>query len=338
MFVNLLPISAAAKTVKRNKLVLLQRWDGSWHAYESMADANMAGFMIDIKNFAYFMGYDFWYSYKDNTITISKDKNHYITYKINQKKYSYQSGNKKVNKEAKYKTYLNENNNRYYVHAATLSNICNYKIFEGEAKTGSYGKKGFTHIVCFSGKEKISKLPDIKKVKNDVGFTWIDTFVSFDNIKEPGEAEILGLTFKAPEKFTYGNTFYWETDPEFIDIQKRFKDIVYNAVACMEFDDRKLNSTFDSDRFSFDYDLKAHGSGDGFYIIIKNSLSETKRQVLKAICYKISSTPETLYNVIVHDYNKEAFLSNYDCRYYGDFKISAYVIDDEIMYTIEPAN
>lgn len=184
-------------------------------------------------------------------------------------------------------------------------------------------------------------LPDIKKVKNDAGLTCNDTFVSFDDIKEPGVAEIFGLTFKAPESFVNTKYLYWDNDPEFIDIKSRFNEIVsYNGLATLEFDGLKLKATFNSMSYSFDYDFEASGGGEknpGFTIIIEKSLNETKRQLLKAVCYKISSTPETLYNVIVYDYNKEAFLPEYDCRYYGDFIISASNSYNCAMYFIKPA-
>lgn len=339
MAISFFPVTSEAKIVKNNKLVLIERWDGNWYAYESMIDDKAKGYMIDLKSFATFMDYDYWYNYSDDTVTIAKSKNRFNTYKINQKKYVYQSSkSKKVNKEAKYKTYYNEDNNRYYVHATTLGNLCNYKYFEGKDKTGKYGKKGFTNIVCFSNKGKITKLPDIKKVKNDVGYTWNDTFVSFDHVKEPVETKIFGLDFKATKSFTNGNLFYWEDDTEFLDIQSRFKEIVsYNSLANMNFEENKMSSTFNSDMYSFDHDLVVDGWENTFSIKIKYSLNDTKKQLLKAICYKISSTPETLYNVIVYDYTKEAFIPDYDYRYYGDFKISAYNIMDSVVYYVKPA-
>lgn len=339
MAVNLYPVKTSAKTQSK-RLVLIERWDGNWYAYESLAEPDENGFMIDLKSFAYYMGYDIWYTYADNTVTLAKSKNRFITYKINQKKYTYQANsNKKTTKEAKYKTYSDITNTSYYAHATTLGDLCYYKYFEGKDKTGEYGKLGFTSIVCFSDKGKITKLPDIKKVKNDVGFIWKDTFVSFDNIEEPGETEIFGLTFKAPEEFADGRLLNWDKDPEIKDIQSRFKEIVkYNSLANIEIESYNyLKCCFDALMFSFDYDLKVSGGSGGFSILISYSLKEEKKQMLKAICYKISSTPETLYNVIVHDYSKEAFLSETDYRYYGDFKIRAINIRDSVMYDISPA-
>lgn len=342
MAVNLFPIRTSAKVTQSNKLVLIERWDGNWYAYETLAEPDAKGFMIELKTFAYLMGYDFWYTYEDNTVTLAKSKNRFITYKLNENKYTYQaSSNKKTTKEAKYKTYCDYSGyyDLYYAHATTLGNLCYYKYFEGKDKTGEYGKLGFTSILCFSDKGKINKLPDIKKVKNDVGFTWKDTFISFDDIKEPGETEIFGLTFKAPEEFANGNLIYWDEDPEIVDIQSRFKEIVpRNSLANIEIDYYNvLKCNFNSFAYSFYYDLKASGGSGGFSITIDSSLNDAKKQMLKAICYKISTTPETLYNVIVYDYAKEAFIPEYDYRCYGDFKISASNIHDSVSYHIYPA-
>lgn len=271
MAVNLLPVTtSAAQIVKSKKLVLIQRWDGNWYAFETLVDEDEKGFMIDLKTFSYFMGYDCWYTYSDNTITVAKSKDRFITYKLNQKKYTYQSNSsKKVTKEAKYKAYYDKDHKIYYVHATTLGNLCNYKYFEGKDKTAEYGKKGFTRIVCFSDKRKITMLPDIKKVKNDAGLTWNDTFVSFDDIKEPGVAEIFGLTFKAPESFVNTKYLYWDNDPEFIDIKSRFNEIVsYNGLATLEFDGLKLKATFNSMSYSFDYDFEASGGGEKIQVLL----------------------------------------------------------------------
>lgn len=338
MALNIFPDRASAEAAKSKRLVLIERWDGNWYAYETLADTEAKGFMIDLQSFASFIGYDYWYTYSNNTVTVAKSKNRSITYKIDKNRYTYQAGSKNnKTKEAKYKTYCEDG--KYYVHAATLGNLCYYKYFEGKDQTGEYGKKGFTSIVCFSDKGKVTRLPDIKKVKNDVGFTWIDTFVQFDNIEEPGKTEIFGLTFNAPESFTNPNLVYWDEDPEMTDIQSKFKDIVsYNSLATMEIEKNYVKCTFNSIYASFYYDLTVTRGMKGFFITIRYSLNEVKRQMLKALCYKISSTPETLYNVIVYDYTKEAFLPDFDYRYYGDFQICAYISGEYATYYVKPAN
>lgn len=162
--------------------------------------------------------------------------------------------------------------------------------------------------------------------------------ITFDDVEETGEAKIFGLTFSAPESFFNPLLMYWKDDPEFQDIQGRFKQIVsYNSLANIEFEGRTMKSTFDALMYSFDNDLVVIGGTRGYSIRLRYSLKKEKKDLLKAICYKISSTPETLYNVIVYDYAKEAFLPDYDYKYYGDFKISAYVVSDSVTYYVAPA-
>ena len=158
------------------------------------------------------------------------------------------------------------------------------------------------------------------------GLKWTDTFISFDNIEEPRTTDILGVTFQAPE--SYVPSFYitsWEEDPQMAALIPKVMEITpKNSLSNIYAKYDELQYAYNPSYASFQYDFKVRSFGKTSYsIVISGSLNEPKKQLLKAVCYMISSTPETLYNVIVHDHNESAFLTSYEEKHFGDFSIHA---------------
>lgn len=327
--VIMVPITSSAATpTKYNKLVLVETWDGTWKAYDIEPDVK--GFMLDAYSFATHLGFSVWNDSSKDTLTVERSHNRFITYTNNKEKYVYHSSkNKKSTYTGKYKNYEDKSTGKYYVHTSSLGKLGYYKYFEGKDKSGKYADYGYSSIFCFSLNNKITKLPNIDKVQTTCGLKWTDTFMTFDNIEEPKSTNILGVTFQAPESFVPPqNNSSWEENPEIASLIPKVMEItprnsLSNIYAKYEMLQYAYNPSYTSS--SYDFIVRSNLIGDNYRIVISGSLNDAKKHLLKAACYKISSTPETLYNVIVHDHNESAFLTTYEIKHFGDFSIQAYM-------------
>jgi hypothetical protein len=333
-------VQASSSTI----LVLIQNWKGDWIAYNDMTVKSPSGaIMVNARKFSDAMEYTFSGAGFLKSFKIMKNQTSYNTYNKDNKAYTWQSSQKSVNKLADYKAYYSDNA-EFFCHYKTLGTLCRCKYY-GKSALKNYADQGVSTVICYSNKE-ISGLPDINKVKTVDDLTWVKTFVEF-NIKEPLTTDIYGVTFTAPTRFMYPWEVNWDEDKEFAALQAKqdeFKATYENGEkfgSGLDLSSERLTYNYDCFYSSLVYNLYVdnhvdssfESADDDFYynIHIARKLYIPVKNILKAICYKISSTPETLYQVILYDHETKAFLSSKEWKQYGDFEITVDYGGDDMI-------
>jgi hypothetical protein len=175
-------------------------------------------------------------------------------------------------------------------------------------------------VICFSAVKKTKNLPKYNKVYTPYSQLWYKTFENLE-VKEPGETELYGVTFTARDHFLEVYETRDGLDGKYFPVYQAMKDKAaeytkaYREANKVKTTVSELqltvggNSTFAYDKET-NYFLHAilvqseTINNEDYYVInISQQFKQTEADLysLKALCYYISSTPETLYNVITYD-------------------------------------
>ncbi len=318
--VNLIPVNFAQGASKKTKnyLILVEQTAGHWVAYDNLVRLTPDGnLMVPAELLAMALGY----LYQENTtsvetVTISKTTSVKNTYTIGKKDYTYQNGKSKIVKKTA-SVAATKYNDLFYCHLSTLMTLSHVSYFSGDsiAKYKEYGD--VDGVYCFSNVKKASSVPNYNKVYTPYSQLWYKTFVNL-NKKELDQTTLYGVTFYTRDHFLQSyeigrdmndnpSVLNKAMDEKAMEYTKAYRDA--NKITTDAWWDRLDVSTdgkFSYTKHTFPM-LKADpikiNNTEYWKIEVFVNLTDKEQDLntLKALCYFISSTPETLYNVITYD-------------------------------------
>jgi hypothetical protein len=356
----------AATTAGKKYLVLVEATKGQWIAYDNLVRISDGKPVISAEIMARALGY-LYEAHTNSTeqIILTKSNNVSNTYTVGKKYYTYQSGKTKSKISTKSKAAVRINN-LYYCDPESLGKLCYYSYFSGNT-IKTYNKySDIDGIYCFSTVKKAKSLPKYNQVYTPNSQLWYKTFVDL-NVKEVDSVELYGVTFPRRDHFLE----VYETKEDIN--RKRFP--VFQAIKdkSIEYSEayRKANNInisysgsfeFTADKYmTFAYAKETHNyfyafavqneriNGEDYWclnITTQFQPVEADLNALKAVCYLISCTPETLYKVITYDLYEFPVVPGIPgvvranegdgwigelCREYGDFAI--YTEENMNVYT-----
>ncbi len=321
------PAIAAEKTTK-NYLLLVEQTKGDWIAYDNAVHVTANGkAMVPAQLMARALGFLYEeYTKKVTQFSITKTEFNKNTYSEGDKAYVYQSSKSKSTQKKATSAALNRKN-IYYCEVNTLSTLCHVSYFSGDA-IKQYKKYGNVDgVYCISNVSKTKSIPNYKKVVTPYSQPWYKTFIDL-NKKEPGETELYGVTFKARDRFlqTYetiddlegkrfpGYQAMKDKAKEYSEAYRKANKIKDNAIGYQLTVDTNQDFTYEksTDTYFQAVSIRRERINHEDYWSINFSMqfrdNEADLNALKALCYFISSTPETLYNVITYDLFTESVL------------------------------
>jgi hypothetical protein len=360
VFICLMPAENTWSSAKQEKnfLILVEQTKGNWIAYDDLVHFNSEGDAVasaEILSMALGYYYEGHTSSKDY-FTIEKTGKERNTYTIGSKKYTYQSGSSKVTKSSSSAAAVKRNNINY-CRLETLKTLCDVSYFNGSSIKDYKKYNGIDGIYCLSTAGKISALPKVTKVKTPYYQDWYKTFVDL-NVKEPGETKLYGVTFTARDhflqKYEIANLGNDKTALK-ISMDEKAKEYTkayqtannlkpeasgeYQLAVIGAHADMAYNKSLFMSSQAITVNAERINNED--YWVIRVSMELTNKEYdlnsLKALCYFLSSTPETLYKVISYDLFQRSVVpaipgiivgSNHDeliseiGRQYGDFVIA----------------
>lgn len=314
-------INVKAASSAKKYLVLVEQTKGQWIAYDNLVTVSDGKPMISAEIMARALGYLYKeHTYSTEQFILTKTNNVKLTYTVGKKYYNYQSGKTKTKITTKNKAAV-KINNLHYCDPATLGKLCNYSYFSGDAIKPYKKYDNITGIYCFSTVKKTTSLPSYKKVYTPYSQLWYKTFVDL-NVKEYDSVELYGVTF--PRRDHFLELYETKDDinrksfPEFQAIQDKVKEYTQayrkvNNIKTTSSGSFELtadrNSTFAylKETYTFFHAFSVivdSINGEDYWVLSINTQFqpvEADLNALKAVCYLISSTPETLYNVITYD-------------------------------------
>jgi hypothetical protein len=311
----------AATTSNKKYLILVEQTKGHWIAYDNLVRIYDGKPMISAEIMARALGY-LYETHTNSTkqFVLTKTNNISNTYTVGRKYYTYQSGKTKQKLTTKNVAAVSINN-LYFCEPKSLAKLCNYSYFSGN-DIKSYKKySNISGIYCFSTVSKTKTLPKYNKVYTPYSQLWYKTFVDL-NVEEKDSVELYGITFPRRENFLEvyqtkedidGNRFpefqaMKDLSVEYTEAYRKANKIKTTGNGSFELVvDRNLTFAYLKETYTFFnafsvYDHKINGE-DYWSININTQFQpvEADLNALKAVCYFISSTPETLYNVITYD-------------------------------------
>lgn len=314
-------VNVNAATSNKKYLVLVEQTKGHWIAYDNLVRVFDGKPMISAEIMARALGYLYEeHTYSTEQVILTKANNVKLTYTVGKKYYTYQNGKTKTKVTTKNKAAV-KINNLHYCEPASLGKLCYYSYFSGDAIKSYKKYSDIAGIYCFSTVKKPTSLPKYNKVYTPYSQLWYKTHVDL-NVKEYDSVELYGVTFPRRDHFL---ELYETRDdinrksfPEFQAIQDKVKEYTeaYRKANNIK---TSSNGSFEltADRNStFAYLKETHTffhafsvvddtiNGEDYWVLNMNTQFqpvEADLNALKAVCYLISSTPETLYNVITYD-------------------------------------
>ena len=314
-------LAEASTKSNKNYLILVEQAEGHWIAYDNLVHVSSDGKpMVSAEMMARALGY--LYQEHVNTakqFVLTKKANVSNTYTIGKKYYTAQSGKTKTKVETKSIVAV-DINNLYYCEPSTLNKLCYYTFFSGKSIAGYETVAGVDGVLCFSTVKSRKSLPDYKKVMTPYSQLWYKTFVDL-NVKEPGKTEIYGVTFTARDHMLESYEIKYGLDKKKSPVYQAMQDKALEYTKAYR-KANKINTTVSEYQLTvggysnFGYEKATHyfmhaislnsvriNNEDYWTINVVQNFSDNEADLnsLKALCYFISSTPETLYNVIVYD-------------------------------------
>lgn len=363
----------AATSSNKKYLVLVEQTEGHWIAYDNLVRISNGKPMVSAEIMARALGY--LYETHTNTssqFVITKTNNVSNTYTIGKKYYNYQSGKTKTKITTKNSVAVTINN-LYYCEPESLGKLCYYSYFNGDAIKSYKKYDDIDGVFCFSAVKKTKALPKYNKVYTPLSQLWYKTFVDL-NVKERDSTTIYGVTFPRRNHFLEAYETKEDIDGKRFPVYQAMKDKSVEYTEAY----RKENNIKVSSNGSFELVVDRNNTfaylketytffqafsvqeekinGEYYWMISMTSQFqpvEADLNALKAICYFISSTPETLYNVITYDLFKfpvvpgmpglrnarvgDAWIGELS-RAYGDFTICVTENMDVNTYTGKDKN
>lgn len=358
VFGGLLPVKqvSAAETKSKNYLILVEQTKGDWIAYDNIVRVTTAGkAMVPAQLMARALGYLYEdYARKVQQFALAKTEYNKNVYSVGDKNYIYQSGKTKSLKKEATAAAMNSNN-VYYCEVNTLNTLCYVAYFSGNS-IKQYKKYGDVDgIYCISTVSKAKSVPEYNKVYTPFSQLWYKTYVDL-NVDEPGQTDLYGVNFKARDRFLQSYETSEDTDGKIFPVYRAMtnKAKVYtaayrkaNKIKADEIGyqltvNTNMNFTYQKATYDYFQAFSIHNARINnedywlFNITMQFRDTEADLNSLKALCYFISSTPETLYNVITYDLFTESVLPGVPgvrfgrddenligelSREYGDFEI-----------------
>ena len=158
-----------AEASTKKYLVLVQEDSNKWIAYDNLTEVTTNGStMLKAKQFSDIMDFTYAKNTSKKQFSIKRSKGRYNTYTTNSTKYTYTSKGKTTNKKAKFKSYKSKIDNSNLCIAESVKSLCNYRIFTGDG-IQEYQDIGYDGVLCYSLKERITKVPNILYVRYSDG-------------------------------------------------------------------------------------------------------------------------------------------------------------------------
>lgn len=314
-------LAEASTKSDKKYLILVEQTGGNWIAYDNLAILSSENKpMVSAEMMARALGY----LYEEHTNTakqfiLTKTTNVSNTYTIGKKYYNNKSGKTKTKIETK-GTAAIDIDNLYYCEASTLGKLCNYTYFSKEAIKDYKKVAGVDGVLCFSTVKNTKSLPNYKKVVTPYSQLWYKTFVDL-KVGESGKTELYGVTFTARDHMLESYEIKDDLDGKSFPVYQAMRDKAIEYTTAYR-KANKINTTVSEYQLTvggysaFRYDKTTHyymhaislnsitiNNEEYWTISVVQHFSDNEADLnsLKALCYFISSTPETLYNVIVYD-------------------------------------
>lgn len=152
------------KAEEKKYLVLIQNAKGEWTGYLDMAmkSPTSKAIIIPAKKISKRLGF-LYENLGDGTFRIARTSNRSCEYKRGEKVYTYTLKGKTTSQQGKYPAeYVDERN---MVYCYSLTSLCHAKYFSA-SEAGDYSELGYSGVVCYSLKDKVTALPDVSELTN----------------------------------------------------------------------------------------------------------------------------------------------------------------------------
>jgi hypothetical protein len=314
-------LAEASTKSDKKYLILVEQTVGHWIAYDNLAILSSENKpMVSAEMMARALGY--LYEEHTNTVkqfVLTKTTNVGNTYTIGKKYYTNKSGKAKTKIETKGPAAI-DINNLYYCEASSLGKLCNYTYFSKDSIKDYTKVAGVDGVLCFSTVKNTKSLPNYKKVVTPYSQLWYKTFVDL-KVGEPGKTELYGVTFTARDHLLESYEIKDDLDGKRSPVYQAMKDKALEYTTAYR-KANNINTTISEYQLTvggycaFAYEKETHyfmhaislnsitiNNEDYWTINVVQHFGDNEADLnsLKALCYFISNTPETLYNVIVYD-------------------------------------
>lgn len=335
----------ASTSAADNYLVVLRDWDNNYTGYTNLIEKSPKGnLMIKAKMLPIICDdFNFYANYDDDTFTLmfwemGLNEKYYNVYTLNKNKltYNYESDGKLVKNvqyTSTYKAYKSKKSGFNLIHVTSINNFPN-KGYHYFPATGEYKKKGYRGVIFYDDFEK--RLPAYGKLAKVVDLTKAikheNNTISHDSSIIPEgvpTTKYKGVTIYGVSEFIGPcdiNEYRWGNYADDLDLLKEAIDAEGDILHTIYIEAGRIQYThigagapaieLIQDSQNNQYKLNIYVRLDG------SDLAKGNAEIVRMLCYKISSKPEKLFKAIydswetdnTHKINTDSYVTIGDAK------------------------